>query len=469
MVHQESPDVTIKRTALSIAVIASFMTPFMGSAINIALPTIGKEFNANAVQLSWVATSYILSAAIFLVPFGKLADIVGRKRIYTIGLLLFIFSSVLCAISSHINQLIFFRILQGLGSAMIFSTSTAIITSVYPIGERGRALGINVSSVYIGLSVGPFVGGLLTQNLGWQSIFLVLIPIGLTAIILIFLKLKEEWVGARKDTFDWKGSLLYGIFLFLLMYGFTLLPKYQGWILIVSGMVTFIGFLFVEKRSEYPVLEVNLFRHNRVFAFSNLAALINYSATFATGFLLSLYLQYLKDFTPQEAGLVLVSQPIIMAILSPVSGRLSDKIEPRLVASFGMGLSMLGLIFLVFLTPITPIPLIILNLVLLGTGFALFSSPNINSIMNSVENKFLGVASGTQATMRAVGQMFSMGIVMMLFSLFLGRVEINPSNYPEFLSSVKIAFLIFSILCFGGIFASVARGKTIPGRKNTAR
>lgn len=465
MIHQDNPDKSIKRTALSIAVIASFMTPFMGSAINIALPTIGKEFNATAVQISWVATSYILSAAIFLVPLGKLADIVGRKKIYTIGLSIFIISSILCAISSNINQLIFFRVLQGLGSSMIFSTSTAIITSVYPIGERGRALGINVSSVYIGLSIGPFCGGLLTQHLGWQSIFLVLVPIGLIAIILVHYKLKQEWAEARKERFDWKGSVLYGAVLFLLMYGFTLLPKSEGWILIISGMVTFRGFLWVEKRSEHPVLEVNLFRHNRVFAFSNLAALINYCATFATGFLLSLYLQYLKDLTPQETGLVLISQPIIMAILSPVSGKLSDKTEPRIVASIGMGLSMLGLIFLVFLTPDTTIPVIIINLLILGTGFALFSSPNVNSIMSSVEKKFLGVASGTQATMRAVGQMFSMGIAMMLFSLFIGQAEISPSNYAEFLSSVKIAFLIFSILCFGGIFASVARGKSIPDRK----
>lgn len=162
---------------------------------------------------------------------------------------------------------------------------------------------------------------------------------------------------------------------------------------------------------------------------------------------------------------MLISQPIIMAILSPVSGKLSDKTEPRIVASIGMGLSMLGLIFLVFLTPDTTIPVIIINLLILGTGFALFSSPNVNSIMSSVEKKFLGVASGTQATMRAVGQMFSMGIAMMLFSLFIGQAEISPSNYAEFLSSVKIAFLIFSILCFGGIFASVARGKSIPDRK----
>ena len=197
-------DKSIKKIALSIAVIASFMTPFMGSAINVALPTIGKTFNANAVQISWVATSYILTAAMFLVPLGKLADIVGRKKIYTIGLIIFTISSILCALSSTINQLILFRVIQGLGSSMIFSTSTAIITSVYPVGERGRALGINVSSVYIGLSIGPFAGGLLTQYFGWQSIFLVLVPIGVLAIILVYLRLKQEWAEARKEIFDWK-------------------------------------------------------------------------------------------------------------------------------------------------------------------------------------------------------------------------------------------------------------------------
>ncbi len=462
MTHQDFPERSVKRTALSIAVIASFMTPFMGSAINVALPTIGKEFHANAVQISWVATSYILAAAIFLVPLGKLADIVGRKKIYTIGLSLFIISSILCALSGSIHQLIFFRVIQGLGSSMIFSTSTAIITSVYPPGERGRPLGINVSAVYIGLSIGPFGGGLLTQHLGWQSIFLVLVPIALSAIILILAMLKQEWADAYRERFDWRGSILYGTALFLLMYGFTLLPEWFGWLFITSGLILFGGFFRVEKRSAYPVLEINLFRYNRIFAFSNLAALINYAATSATGFLLSLYLQYIKDLSPQQAGLVLVSQPIIMALLSPFSGKLSDKIESRIVASIGMGLSMVGLLLLVFISPATSNLIIVINLLILGTGFALFSSPNVNAIMNSVEKKFLGVASGTQATMRAVGQMFSMGIAMMLFSLFIGRTEINPSNHAAFLSSVKMAFLIFSILCFGGIFASIARGKTSP-------
>lgn len=463
MIHQDFPDRSIKRTALSIAIIASFMTPFMGSAINVALPTIGKEFHANAVQISWIATSYILSAAIFLVPLGKLADIVGRKKIYTIGLSLFIISSLLCALSGSIQQLITFRVLQGLGSSMIFSTSTAIITSVYPPGERGRPLGINVSAVYIGLSIGPFGGGLLTQNLGWRSIFLVLIPIGLTAILLIFIMLKQEWADAKNERFDWQGSILYGAALFLLMYGFTILPEWPGWLFIIAGLMLFFGFFKIEKRSAYPVLEINIFRYNRIFAFSNLAALINYAATFATGFLLSLYLQYIKGLSPQEAGLVLVSQPIIMAVLSPMAGKLSDRIESRIVASLGMGLSMLGLFLLVFLTPETTTLVIIINLLILGTGFALFSSPNVNAIMNSVEKNLLGVASGTQATMRAVGQMFSMGIAMMLFSLYIGRVEINPSNHAQFLSSVKMAFLIFSILCFGGIFASIARGKMSSG------
>jgi MFS family permease len=349
---------------------------------------------------------------------------------------------------------------------MIFSTSTAIITSVFPAGERGRALGINVSSVYIGLSIGPFAGGLLTQYLGWESIFLVLVPIGLVAIFLVYSRLKEEWAEAAKDKFDWTGSLLYGAFLFLLMYGFALLPETVGWIFIVTGALLFILLLRIEKRAKYPVLEVNLFLKNRVFAFSNLAALINYSATFAVGFLLSLYLQYLKDLDPREAGLVLVSQPIVMALLSPVSGKISDRIDPRYVASSGMGLSMLGLILLIFLTPDTSLPVIIFNLVVLGTGFALFSSPNVNSIMSSVEKKQLGVASGTQATMRAVGQMFSMGIAMMLFSLFIGRSDINPSNFSQFLDSIRVAFFIFSVLCFGGIFASIARGKTTDNRSS---
>jgi EmrB/QacA subfamily drug resistance transporter len=450
-----------KRAALVIAALGSFLTPFMGSSVNIALPDIGKEFAINAVLLGWVATSYLLAAAMFLVPFGRLADIYGRKKIYVSGISLYTLFSLLSALAGSTAALISFRVLQGMGSAMIFGTGMAILTSVFPPRERGKALGINVAAVYSGLSLGPLLGGLMTQHWGWRSIFLANVPLGLVVVALVIWKLKGEWAEAKGERFDFTGSVIYSIALVSIMYGFSLLPSLPGAWLTLAGVLGIAAFIKWESRVQNPVLDVNLFRRNTVFALSNLAALINYSATFAVAFLLSLYLQFIKGLTPQDAGFILVSQPVVMAVFSPFAGRLSDRIEPRIVASIGMALTTAGLGLLTFLNAGTPLAFIFTSLILLGFGFAFFSSPNTNAVMSAVERRFYGVASGTLGTMRLLGQTFSMGVAMLIFAVYMGKVQITPEHYPLFTASVKMSFAIFAVLCFGGIFASLARGKVL--------
>ncbi len=450
---------SVKNAALLVAVLASFVTPFMGSSINIALPAIGEEFQMDAVMLGWVATSYLLAAALLLLPFGKLADIHGRKRIFALGVWIYTISSLLCGVATMPFLLILWRVVQGFGSAMMFGTGVAILTSVFPVGERGRALGITIASVYIGLSVGPFLGGLMTQHLGWRSIFLLNVPLGLVIIAAIILRLKGEWAEAKGEKFDVVGSIIYGIGLVALMYGLSELPGSVGVMLTGIGLLLTVGFVFWELRAVNPILDMRLIRRNTVFAFSNLAALINYSATFAVTFLLSLYLQYIKGLDPQPAGIILVAQPIMMAIFAPYAGKLSDRMESRIVASIGMGLAVVGLIMLIFLTDRTSTAYIVISLMILGTGFGLFSSPNTNAIMSSVERRYYGVASATLGTMRLVGQMFSMGIAMLIFALIIGKVQITPEYYGAFLVSIRTAFIIFSVMCFCGVFASMARGR----------
>ncbi len=451
-------DDTLKRVVLLVATLSSFLAPFMGSSINIALPSIGKEFSMNALILSWVATSYLLAAAMFLVPFGKIADIHGRKRIFTYGISIYTLSSFLSAISTSATLLICFRILQGIGGAMIFGTGVAILTSVFPVGERGKALGINAAAVYLGLSLGPILGGFLTQYFGWRSVFLANVVLGLIIMALIFWKLEGEWAEAKGEKFDFIGSIIYGLALIAIMYGFSLLPTISGAGLILAGVLGVLAFVRWEIRVESPILNMNLFRNNTVFAFSNIAALINYSATSAVGFLLSLYLQYIKGLGPQDAGLILIPQPVVMAVLSPFAGRLSDRIESRIIASTGMALTVVGLLFLVFLNEKTALEFIIASLVFLGLGFALFSSPNTNAVMSSVEKRSYGVASATLGTMRLIGQMLSMGIAMLIFAIYVGKVQITPEHFSLFLISIRRALIIFAALCFGGIFASLARG-----------
>jgi EmrB/QacA subfamily drug resistance transporter len=458
MKHDTPNGLATRRAALVVATLTSFMVPFVGSSVNIALPGIAKTFQMNAILLSWVATAYLVSAAIFLVPFGRGADIRGRKKVFAYGVLTFTIFSFLCGISVSAFMLILFRIFQGMGSAMIFSTGIAILTSVFPPQERGRVLGINVAAVYAGLSFGPLLGGFLTQHLTWRSVFLVNVPFGAIIIFLVHWKLRAEWAEAKGERFDIEGSFIYGLAIIAIMFGISRLPSGESLWLILFGILGIVAFVKWEKRTAYPVFNMNLFTRNRTFAFSCLAALIHYSATFAVTFLLSLYLQYVKGVSPQHAGLILIAQPCMMAVFSPLAGRLSDRVEPRIVASLGMGLTTLGLIPFIFLRKDSTVGIIVVSLLVLGFGYALFSSPNTNAIMGSVDKKFYGLASGSVGTMRMLGMTISMGIATMIFAVFIGRVRITPEYYAAFIKSVQAAFMIFSGLCFLGIFSSIARG-----------
>jgi len=450
---------TGKRAVLLVATMASFLFPFMLSAVNIALPSLGRELSLDAVTLGWIATAYLLSSATLLVPFGRIADIYGRKKIFTCGIVISTLSSLFSGMANSATMLISCRVFQGVGGAMLAGTAIALLTTVFPANERGKVLGINVAATYIGLSLGPVLGGVLTQHLGWRSIFFLSALLGLVVIGVVLWKLKGEWTGAKGERFDFAGSVIYILSLVALVYGFTLLPAMSGVGLIVGGAIGLSAFTRWEMRTRSPILDISLFKNSKAFTFSNLAALINYSATFAVSFLMSLYLQYLKGFNPESAGLILVAMPAIQAIFSPFAGRLSDRIEPRLIASAGMALTTIGLIIFIFLNEETPLALIIGNLILIGFGFALFSSPNTNAVMSSAPKTAYGVASATLATMRQVGMVLSMGIAMLMFTLYIGRVQITPEYYPLFQQSIKTAFIIFAVLCFGGIFASLARGK----------
>jgi EmrB/QacA subfamily drug resistance transporter len=438
--------------------VSSFLTPFMASSLNVGMPMIGKEFGLSAVTLGWVLTAYTLAAAMFLVPFGRLADLVGRKRIFTIGLAVDVAGALIGALAPSAFLLILGRAVQGLGGAMIFGTGIAILTSVYPPGARGRALGFNTAAVYTGLSLGPVIGGFLVHTWGWRSVFLATLPVSGTALVLALFRLEGEWADARGERFDLAGSLVFGAGLVALMSGFSRLPSPLGISLTAAGALTLAAFVVFELRTPAPLLDLRLFRYNRIFAFSNLAALFNYCATSAVAFLMSLYLQYIKGLPPQKAGLVLVAQPIMMALTSPVAGRLSDRIEPRLIASLGMSLSAAGLLLFSLLGPDTSFTFIVASLASLGLGFGLFSSPNTNAVMGSVEKRHLGIASAALGTMRLTGQMLSAGLAMMIFALFMGRAPIEPAVYPLFLTSVRFAFAFFAALCVAGVFASLARG-----------
>lgn len=447
-----------QRSILSTVALTSFLNPFLISSVNIALPAIEREFSMNAVMLSWIITTYLLSSAILLLPMGRWADITGIKKIFRIGLFIFSLTTLACGFAPSGFFLLAFRLLQGIGGAMTMTTGPAILVSEFSPKERGKVLGIAVASVYMGLAVGPFAGGILTQQLGWRSIFIVSALFGLAASVVAFIFLGKDTVTNQPKKVNLTGSLIYAMALMAMVIGSSQIPDGRGWLLLGTGILLLVFFVFIEKQVRFPVIDLRLFARNKLFAFSNIAALINYSATFAIVFLLSLYLQKIKSLSPQEAGTILLFQPLMMALLSPLTGKLSDKIQPRILATTGMALTAVGLLFFAFLGEATGITPIVLNLILVGTGFALFSSPNMNTIMSSVEKHQYGVASGVSATMRVVGQMVSMTIVTLFFALYIGETQISLVADDLFMASLQWAFIAFSALAFIGIGFSFNRG-----------
>lgn len=442
---------------LFVICMASSLVPLMGSSLNLALPYINESLSLDVVTSSWIPTSYMLFTAIFQVPCARIADMIGRKKVYISGVALFTLFSFLSCLANTGFTLIVYRCLSGIGSAMMFGTSMAILTSAVPPEKRGWAFGINTAVVYSSLAIGPLLGGVLTQYFNWHSIFFVAGIIGLIVVIGSLLVLKEEWKEEVKTKFDLVGSVLYAAGLFALIYGFSELPSVRSFVLIGVGSAILFVFSRYEKTQSYPVFNIRVFLSNRVFKLSSLSALINYSSTSAIAFMLSLYLQYIRGLSPRDAGLILVSQSVVQTVTTLISGRMSDKTSATFLATSGMGIISVGLIGLCFLTATSSLFFLIVLLSLLGLGFGIFSSPNTNIIMSSVDKRDYGMASATIGTMRQTGQAFSMGIAIMAMSVIVGNVQITPTVHAQLLSSMRVVFIICSVLCSIGVYFSSIR------------
>ncbi len=451
-------DQTSRRATLFVVCTAHFLMPFMMSAVGVALPSIGREFAASARQLGLIETIYALSASIFLLAMGRLGDIYGRRRVFQYGIVVFTLAGGLISQAWSVEAMIALRFLQGMGGAMVMATTIAIVVSVFPPHERGKALGIAVACVYAGISCGPFFGGALVTALGWRWLFYLCVPLGIASFLVSWTKLRGEWADAKGEPFDLRGSLVYAAAILLLITGASQLDQGRwAWGLATAGLLGLGFFLWLEGRTIYPVLNVSLLRDNRIFALSNLAALLNYAATFGVTFFMSLYLQYVKGMNAHQAGTVLIIQPIVQTIFSPFCGKLADRYPASQVATLGMGLCAVGLGLAATLTATSPLPLIAVMLGLLGLGFALFSSPNTSVIMGSVAPRYLGVASGLSATMRTLGMMTSMTTITVLLSVFMKGHAITYETQTDFLLTMRAALSFFCLLCGGGILCSIGR------------
>lgn len=461
MEDSQSPLATLTAVA-----VAGFLMPFMLSGVGISLPSIGHELNANAVQLGLVETGYMASVSIFMLAMGRLGDIHGRALIFKTGIAIFAVVAGLLSFAPSIEAVILLRFAQGMGGAMAASTGPAIVVSAFPAERRGRALGLLVAAIYGGLSLGPTLGGYLVTHFGWRSLFRFVAVWGAFVAVLTYFRLKENGAESAGEKFDARGAVLYALAVLLLTWGSASLGKGAAPALALAGGILLMGvFLFVETITEHPLIHMGLLTANRVFALSNLAALLNYAATFGITFFFSLYLQYVKGFSPSEAGLLLAVQPVSMALLSPACGYLADRMSAGIVATAGMSLCAAGLALAVFVGPDTPMWAILALFLLMGTGFALFSSPNMNVIMGSVEKKHLGVASGLSSSMRTLGMTASMIVITVVLSVYMGENPVNEGTRLEFMRSMRVSLTVFAFLCACGIFFSLGRlrGAEEPG------
>lgn len=438
-------DKSLQRITLFLVSLAAFLIPFMGSSLSLALPVIQKQLLVNIIILGWIPTAFLLPNAAFSLPFGRLSDIYGRRKIFAYGVFIYTFASFFAVFANSGEILIVFSFIQGLGCAMIFATMVALLSSVFPMDRRGEALGLYVTAVFIGLFLGPILGGILIQYFGWRSIFLFNVPIGILLLIILFWKLKMEWAESKGEHFDIRGTVIYSLSLMAILYGFSSIFDDLGKLILILGFIGMIGFVILEKNIKTPLLQFSLFR-KKASTFTAMAMLLLNTAISALATMLSLYLQSLRGLEPQITALILASQPLMVAILSPIVGRAVDRTNNHHLPILGMFLITTGLVLLIFLGLQTSLLLPISALIVVGLGQALFSSPTTRTFMGSVDSKIYGVASSVFSTVIYLGQTLSLAILLIIFTIYLGTVEINPSNYYMFLEGIKTAFTLFAAI-----------------------
>ncbi|MEX0901648.1 MAG: MFS transporter [Pseudohongiellaceae bacterium] len=448
-----------RSAVLAMVLLNAYATPLMLSATNVALPAISTYFSLSAVGFSWIPMAYLMASAMFVLIFGRVSDLVGRKRIFLLGTLAVVLTSLFTAFSQSAGMLLTGRFLQGFSAAMLYATQMAIVSSVYPANQRGRVIGLVVSAVYLGLATGPLLGGLVTDWFGWRANLVLHVPLAAIVLLIGWVRVEDEWRQDDAAPIDIPGALIYATAIALLCWGVTQLPRASAYMTLTASFASIVLFARHARKATHPIWDVSLFFGNRVFTLSSLAAVIMYTATYANIVLLSLFLQQIKGLSATATGLVLMVQPMTMALLSPVAGRVSDYLEPRWVASTGMAVTAAGLWQLSILTGQSPLSAVVLALLLTGVGFSLFSSPNANAIMGSVETSHYGSASGAVATTRILGQLASMILVAMVMSLIMGERLISEENQVLLSVSISVSFSIAAVLCVAGIFLSALRGK----------
>lgn len=452
-----------KWTALGSTSLGALLSVMSGSTLIIALPNIMKDLKTGMGTITWVLMGYMLVLTILVPSIGRVADIVGRKKLYVAGFAVFTLSSLLCGLSTSGMQLLIYRLIQGIGGSLMVANSTAIVTDAFPKGELGKALGINAMIISVASVIGPILGGFLV-SLGWRSIFYVNIPIGVIGTLWAALQLKEVNFERQQQSFDFLGTIVFSTGMTSLLAGITW-GSFNGWkhiqvaVMIVVAIIALTAFVKIENSVEVPMLDMRLLK-TRILAFAFASNFFNGIARGAVSILLVFYFQGIKSIDPIMAGILLTPMAVSMFVVSPISGVLSDKYGSKVLSSLGLFISAVGLFGLIRISANTSNLELIVWMVIIGAGSGLFFSPNTNSIMGSVPANKRGVAAGVRTMATNAGNVLSIAISMAIITstvspeamqgLFVGtQVGSRGIQMAGFINGLRVAFALsfgFSIL-----------------------
>ncbi|MGB8644873.1 MAG: MFS transporter [Anaerolineae bacterium] len=441
--------------------IATFMSALDGSVANIILPVVSKAFQADIATVEWIVTIYLLVVSGLLVSFGRVGDLYGHKPIYLFGFVVFVLGSALCGLAPSAEMLIAFRALQALGAAMLYANAPAILTKSFPTSQRGQALGIQATMTYLGLTVGPSLGGWLTDQFGWHAVFFINVPFGLLAIGLGSYFIPRDPPNPNSEGFDWAGAVTFTAGLVALMLGLNQGPEW-GWTslpvvgFLAAAMVLLAGFIYREQHARAPMLDLSLFRQ-RIFSAAVASAVLNYISLYSIIFLLPFYLIQGRGFSPEQAGLLLTAQPLVMAVVAPISGTLSDRIGSRILSTTGMVILAVGMFLLSRLGPDSSSVFIILTLAVIGFGIGIFVSPNNSALMGAAPRHRQGIAAAVLATARNVGMVLGVGFAGAIFTTIMHGAQAGGDTAALYMG-ISVSFTAGIGIALLGAITSAVRG-----------
>lgn len=437
---------------LATAATGTFMATLDSSIVNVAMPTISAQLNSDLSTLQWIVTAYLLTITSLLPVFGRLADLVGRKKVFGVGFIVFIIGSALCGLAQNIWFLVGTRIIQAIGAAMLMSNSAAIITAIFPPKERGKALGLIGTVVALGSLTGPALGGILISLAGWRSIFFINVPIGLIGSAAALLILPIDVPTKGEESFDFLGAFTFTFGMILVLLGITNGEDW-GWSSLpvlsslVLGAALLTLFILTERKVNHPMINLSLFR-NQPFLIGNLSGGLSFTAMFANNMILPFYLQGILNYSPAQAGLILMVFPIVMAVVAPLSGHASDKFGPIVLTTSGLTITGIGLFYFSNLSATASFYHIIPACMLTGLGAGMFQSPNNSSVMSSVPPQKLGIAGGINSLVRNLGMVVGIAWSVSLFDALGGVSRPQSDQIPIFMSAYHTVMLVAMTIAF---------------------